>query len=73
MGFLAYKLNAEVQLISYKRYLECTLIQCILSIYPLYRQVAESTFFMKSPVLIMPELIEIIFGRTALYACPITC
>ena len=39
-----------IQLISYKRYLECTLIQWILSIYPQCTQVAEGTFFMKSPV-----------------------
>ena len=43
-------LPAELQLISYKRYLERTLVQWILSIYPLFTQVAESTFFMKSPV-----------------------
>ena len=39
-----------LQLISYKRYLECTLVQWRLSIFPLRQQVAEGTFFMKSPV-----------------------
>ena len=40
----------KVQLISYKRYLECTNVQWRLSIYPKCTQVAESTFLMKSPV-----------------------
>ena len=38
----------QIQLISYKRFLECTLIQWRLSIYPYCTQVAEATFFMKS-------------------------
>ena len=44
----------NIQLISYKRYLECTLFQWRLSIYPisLSAQVAVGTFFMKSPVCI---------------------
>ena len=40
----------NVQVISYKRFLECTLIQWRLSIYPYCTQVADGTFFMKSPV-----------------------
>ena len=42
----------KLQLISYKRYLEYTLVQWRLStsINPLCTQVAEGTFFMKSPV-----------------------
>ena len=39
-----------IQLISYKRYLKVTLVQRRLSIYPQCTQVAEGTFFMKSPV-----------------------
>ena len=38
----------NLQQISYKRFLEC--IQWRLSIYPLCTQVAEGTFFIKSPV-----------------------
>ena len=45
-----WKFPIEIQLISYIRYLECTLIQWRLSIYPYCTQVAEGTFFMKSPV-----------------------
>ena len=39
-----------IQLISYKRYLEFTLVQWRLSIYPQCTQVAEGIFLMKSPV-----------------------
>ena len=39
-----------IQIISYKRYLKCTLVQWRLSIYPLCTQVAVGTFFMKSPI-----------------------
>ena len=39
----------QLQLISYKRYLECTLVQWRLYL-SLSAQVAKSTFFMKSPV-----------------------
>ena len=39
-----------IQLISYKRFLECTHIQWRLSIYPKCTQVAEGTFFMKLPI-----------------------
>ena len=41
--------NTQLQLISYKRYVECTLVQWRLSINP-WAQVAVGTFFMKSPV-----------------------
>ena len=52
MGKLEEKVNRPtiIQLISYKRFLECTLIQWRLSIYPQCTQVAEGTFFMKSLV-----------------------
>ena len=41
---------SSLQLISYKRYLECTLIQWTLS-FGLREQVAVGTFFIKSPAL----------------------
>ena len=40
----------NVQLISYKWYMKCTLVQWRLSIYPQCTQVAEGTIFKKSPV-----------------------
>ena len=46
----ALKLTIIIQLILYKRYMECTFIQWRLSIYHQCTQVAEGTFFMKSPV-----------------------
>ena len=51
-SFLYYEniINIHIQLISNKRFLECTLIQSRLSIYPQCTQVAQGTFFMKSPV-----------------------
>ena len=45
-----WKAASLLQLISYKRYFEWTLVQWRLSIYPQCTQVAEGTFFMKSPV-----------------------
>ena len=46
------KQKYEVQLILYKRYLECTLVQWRLSIFSRgHVQVAVGTFFMKSPVM----------------------
>ena len=48
----AFNALQEIQLISYKRYLECTLVQWRLSIYlSLRAQVAVGTFFMISPVI----------------------
>ena len=53
-GFAAHRrfFAILVQLISYKMYLECTLVQWRLPIYlSLRAEVAVGTFFMKSPVL----------------------
>ena len=37
-------LTNDIQMISYKRYFECTLVQWRLSIYPYFTQVAEVPF-----------------------------
>ena len=44
----------KIQLIAYKRFLECTLIQWRLSNYPLSTQETEGTFIKKSPVAYTP-------------------
>ena len=62
-GFKIKFLTPKLQLISYKRYLECTLIQWRLSIYPWCTQVAAGTFFMKSPV----GKSILLFGQLAVY------
>ena len=48
--FTGFLLIDSLQMNSYKRYFEFTLVQWRLSIYPLCTQIAEGTFFMKSPV-----------------------
>ena len=50
-----------LQLISYKRFLECTLIKWRLSIYPLCTQVPDGTFFMKSQYFNVYKSVPIMF------------
>ena len=52
-NILIQTLFVEIKLISWKRFLQCALIQWRLSIYPwVHRYVAEGTIYWKSPVVL---------------------
>ena len=61
-----HNMKILIQLISYKRYFECTHVPWRLSFYPQCTQIAEGTFFMKSPVANILDLLFILQIQTIL-------